>query len=81
MIPPTPNPREFLFLLLLILFVPTDLFSQLNELVSEFQKTESEAESIADSIVGNPTKFIKNTRVAKNSKSYQELVDIRLQEW
>src|SRR5680860_238904 len=50
--PPTPNPKDFLFLLLLILFIPTDLFSQLNELVSEFQKTESEAESIADSIVG-----------------------------
>ncbi len=50
--PPTPNPKEFLFLLVLILLIPSDLFSQLNELVSEFQKTESEAESIADSIVG-----------------------------
>ncbi len=50
--PPTPNPKEFLTLLLLILLIPSEIFSQLNELVSEFQKTESEAESIADSIVG-----------------------------
>lgn len=49
--PPTPNPKDFLFLLILLALIPSDLFGQLNELVSEFQKTESEAESIADSIV------------------------------
>lgn len=49
--PQIPNPKEFLFLLVLILLIPSDLFSQLSELVSEFQRTESEAESIADSIV------------------------------
>lgn len=51
-IPPTPNPKNFLFLLFLILLVPLDLFSQLDELAQEFQKTENEARGIADSFVG-----------------------------
>lgn len=62
MIPRTPNPKYFLILLILILLIPSDLFSQLDELAEEFQKTETQARGISDSFVGL-VKIIAGTSV------------------